>query len=94
MKLKNILAVRLILFFIIPRFQLKKQAGFALERRFPGQFIPRYAMVVFHPEIPYAEARRRSEIEDGILEKLCAGISSPQQVDWEAADALVGRMNT
>ena len=58
------------------KFQFKKQIGFELERRYPDQFIPRYAMVVFHPEIPYAQARQRSEIQDKILEELCSGVSS------------------
>jgi kynurenine 3-monooxygenase len=72
-----------------PKFQLKKQIGFELERRYPGQFVPRYAMVVFHPEIPYAEARQRSERQDRILEELCAGVSTINQVNWERADQLL-----
>jgi kynurenine 3-monooxygenase len=72
-----------------PKFQLKKQIGFELERRYPGQFIPRYAMVVFHPEIPYADARRRSEIQDKILEELCIDASSLDQINWEKADQLI-----
>lgn len=72
-----------------PKFQLKKQVGFELEKRHPGKFIPRYAMVVFHPEIPYAEARRRSEIQDRMLEELCAGVTGVEQIDWNKAAALM-----
>lgn len=72
-----------------PIFLLKKQVGFELERRWPGRFIPRYSMVIFHPEIPYAEARRRGAIQDRILEKLCAGISAPEQINWDEAEKLV-----
>jgi len=43
-----------------------------LERRFPDRFIPRYSMVMFHPEIPYAEALRRGEIQAKILVELDA----------------------
>ena len=43
---------------------------FELERRFPNRFIPRYAMVSFHPEIPYAEALRRGEVQAQILLEL------------------------
>ena len=75
-----------------PKFQLKKQIGFELERRYPGRFIPRYGMVVFHPEIPYAEARRRSEIQDKMLEELCTGVSSVEDMDWGSADRLVRQM--
>jgi kynurenine 3-monooxygenase len=45
----------------------------ALERQFPQRFIPRYSMVMFHPEIPYAEALRRGAIQARILEELDAG---------------------
>ena len=71
------------------KFQLKKQIGFELERRYPGKFIPRYAMVVFHPEIPYAEAKSRSEAQDRILEELSAGVSSVEQVDWRKAERYI-----
>ena len=74
------------------KFQLKKQVGFELERRYPGRFTPRYAMVVFHPEISYAEARARSIVQDGILDELCRDISSADQLDWQLADRLMGRM--
>jgi kynurenine 3-monooxygenase len=77
-----------------PKFQLKKQIGFELERRYPNQFIPRYAMVVFHPEIPYAHARQRSEIQDKILEELCTGISSLEQINWGKADQLIRRLKS
>lgn len=72
-----------------PQFLLKKQVGFELEKRCPGKFIPRYSMVIFHPEIPYAEAQRRGAIQDKILDKICAGISAPEQVNWDEAEKLV-----
>ena len=75
-----------------PKFQLKKQIGFELERRYPDEFIPRYAMVVFHPEIPYAQARQRSEMQDKILEELCTGVSSLEQINWGKADQLIRRL--
>lgn len=72
-----------------PKFALKKQVGFALEKRWPEKFIPRYSMVIFRPEIPYAEARRRSDIQDKILDTLCADIDSPAQIDWSRAEHLI-----
>jgi len=77
-----------------PKFQLKKQIGFELERRYPDEFIPRYAMVVFHPEIPYAQARQRSEMQDKILEELCTGFSSLEQINWGKADQLMRRLTS
>jgi len=76
-----------------PIFLLKKKVGFELEKRWPGKFIPRYSMVIFHPDIPYAEAQRRGAIQDKILEKLCAGISAPEQVNWDEAEKLVKQIS-
>jgi kynurenine 3-monooxygenase len=50
-----------------PGFVRRKSLSLELERRFPSRFIPRYAMVMFHPQIPYAEALRRGEIQSQIL---------------------------
>lgn len=72
-----------------PMFLLKKKVGFELEKRWPERFIPRYSMVIFHPDIPYAEAQRRGALQDKILNKLCANISSPEELDWEEAEKLV-----
>jgi kynurenine 3-monooxygenase len=41
-----------------PEYRRKKAEAEALEKKDPN-FIPRYSMVMFHPEIPYAEALRR-----------------------------------
>jgi kynurenine 3-monooxygenase len=75
------------------KFQLKKQVGFELEKRHPGKFIPRYAMVVFHPEISYAEAKRRGDIQDRLLEELCKNAASIEQIDWNKAAELVGKLS-
>ena len=53
-----------------PGFVRRKAMGMELERRFPDRFIPRYSMVMFHPEIPYAEAQRRGAVQARILMEL------------------------
>jgi len=53
-------------------FVRRKQLAMALERRFPERFIPRYSMVMFHPEIPYAEALRRGALQAELLAQLDA----------------------
>jgi kynurenine 3-monooxygenase len=61
-------------------FLRRKALAMALERRFPDRFIPRYSMVMFHPEIPYAEARRRGTLQEQLLQELdtaAAGVDSP-----------------
>jgi kynurenine 3-monooxygenase len=50
-----------------PGFEQRAELAFALERRFPGRFIPRYSMVMFHPEISYAEAERRGRLQADLL---------------------------
>jgi kynurenine 3-monooxygenase len=55
-----------------PEFAPRKALAAALERTFPGRFIPRYSMVTFHPEIPYAEARRRGAQQERVLDRLIA----------------------
>jgi len=52
-----------------PAFARRAALAFELERRFPGRFVPRYSMVMFHPEIGYAEARRRGAIQATILDE-------------------------
>jgi len=53
-------------------FVRRRSLAMALERRFPDRFIPRYSMIMFHPEIPYAEALRRGALQSRLLEELDA----------------------
>lgn len=76
-----------------PTFQLKKKVGQLLEAEFAGRFIPRYSMVTFHPEIPYAEAQRKGRAQDEILNELCRDISTPDQLDMAKAAKLVATLN-
>jgi kynurenine 3-monooxygenase len=67
-------------------FVRRKAIAMDLERRFPDRFIPRYSMVMFHPEIPYAEAQRRGAVQAEILVELdsnrdAAGATNPQLAD-------------
>ena len=53
-------------------FAQRQRLGAELERALPGRFIPRYSMVMFHPEIPYAEAQRRGAQQERVLDALAA----------------------
>ena len=55
------------------RYLRRKAIAMGLERRFPARFIPRYSMVMFHPEIPYAEALRRGGVQAQLLAELDTG---------------------
>jgi kynurenine 3-monooxygenase len=72
-----------------PQFQGMKELAFELERRHPDRFIPRYSMVMFHPEIPYAEAQRRGQVQSSILKELNERSLSPGEVDMGLAESLV-----
>jgi kynurenine 3-monooxygenase len=72
-----------------PKFQLQKALSLELERRFPGRFIPRYSMVMFHHEIPYATAFERGQVQQRILDDLTASVAAIEQVDMERARELV-----
>ena len=52
------------------QFLRRRALALELERRFPDRFIPRYSMVMFHPEISYAEALRRGAVQSSLLEEL------------------------
>jgi kynurenine 3-monooxygenase len=60
-----------------------------LERRHPGRFIPRYAMVMFHPEIGYAEALRRGQVQQQILDELDTAAGGTGALDTVLADELI-----
>jgi kynurenine 3-monooxygenase len=50
-----------------PSFKRHQQLELELEGRFPDRFIRRYSMVMFHPEISYAEALRRGSVQADIV---------------------------
>ena len=71
------------------KFQRLKRRAFELEQRFPERFIPRYSMVMFHPEISYLEALRRGQVQAGILERLERECTAEGATDAALAEALV-----
>jgi kynurenine 3-monooxygenase len=75
-------------------FVRRKNIAMDLERRFPDRFIPRYSMVMFHPEIPYAEALRRGAIQAAILAELDEKRDARGNTDTALAQQLVnGRLD-
>jgi len=55
-----------------PQFAARAALAAELERLFPDRFIPRYSMVMFHPEIPYHEALERGRRQGALLDTLLA----------------------
>ena len=64
-----------------PTFKRQQALALQLEREFPDRFIPRYSMVMFHPEIPYVEALRRGSVQADIVAEI--------DTDPERAAALI-----
>ncbi len=71
-----------------PAYVRRKALAMELERRFPDRFIPRYSMVMFHPEIAYAEALRRGAVQAAILAEL-DDRRLRGEVDFDMARALI-----
>lgn len=71
------------------RFLRQKSWSLELERRFPGRFIPRYSMVMFHPEIAYAEALRRGAVQQEILDALDERARGTDRIDLDLARELI-----
>jgi kynurenine 3-monooxygenase len=71
---------------LVPRFQRQQTLSLELERRHPRRFIPRYAMVMFHAEIPYSMAMSRGRIQQQILDEL---VPDDAPGDLARADQLV-----
>jgi kynurenine 3-monooxygenase len=59
-----------------------------LEAKFPGLFVPKYAMVTFH-RVPYAMALNRGLAQDRMLSVLCDGIERVEDLDWSQAEHMI-----
>jgi kynurenine 3-monooxygenase len=63
-------------------FQKMRQLELALENQF-ADYHSKYSMVTFHPEIPYAEARRRGNLQNQVLYELCRRTESIESLNLE-----------
>ncbi|MDC8011714.1 FAD-dependent oxidoreductase [Tahibacter soli] len=69
-------------------FLLRRALERTLAARHPGRFVPRYWMVTFS-RLPYAVAYARGDIQLDLLRRLTAGKRNIDEIDLDAADALV-----
>jgi kynurenine 3-monooxygenase len=72
-----------------PKFHLHKALSLELERRHPQRFVPRYSMVMFRDDIPYAVAYERGRIQHEILTALTTQADTLAAVDFAAADRMI-----
>jgi kynurenine 3-monooxygenase len=73
-----------------PKFLFRKKAELALEAKYPGIFVPKYAMVTFH-RVPYSTALSRGRKQDRMLAELCDPIERIEDLDWKKAEAMIHR---
>ena len=71
-----------------PRFLFRKKVELELEKKYPGRFVPKYAMVTFH-RTPYSVAAQRGAVQDRMLGELCDSVQRLEDIDWRKAEALV-----
>jgi len=74
-----------------PKHLLQQQLAFALEKRLPNRFIPRYSMIMFHDEISYAIAQDRGAIQQKLLDDLTVSADEMNDIDLDAAVVEVER---
>jgi kynurenine 3-monooxygenase len=72
------------------RFLFRKKVELALEQKYPGRFVPKYAMVTFL-RIPYSLALARGTVQDRMLAELCDSIHRVEDLDWKKAEQLIHR---
>ncbi len=72
-----------------PKFALRKELAFELEKRMPEHFIPRYSMVMFHADIPYLVTQQRGEVQKALLEEFTAAAIVLGEIDIDAAMTTV-----
>jgi len=72
------------------RFLFRKKVELALEAKYPGFFVPKYAMVTFH-RIPYSVALARGKVQELMLAELSESINRIEDIDWGKADRLIRR---
>jgi kynurenine 3-monooxygenase len=75
-----------------PKFLLQRQLALELERRFPERFASRYSMVMFRPEIPYAQAYARGNRQKAILRELTDDTLRLAEVDFARAATLIAAL--
>jgi len=75
------------------RFLLRKQVELRLERHWPGEYRSRYSMVMYGG-VAYGVAQEAGRIQQEILDELCDGLASAEELDANRARRLIGEKLT
>jgi kynurenine 3-monooxygenase len=70
------------------KFLLRKKVEHKLETTFPDQFRSRYGLVTY-TLIPYHHVKEVGAIQDKVLDELCRGISTSDDVNLDLAKKLI-----
>lgn len=70
------------------KFLLRKKVEHKLETTFPEKFRSRYGLVTY-TLIPYHRVKEVGVIQDKVLDELCSGISSVDELDISKAQVLI-----
>lgn len=66
------------------QFLLRKKIDAHLHELYKDQWIPQYTLVTFSPNVPYAEAKKRGDVQSEILDRI---LQIPQiETNWETLD--------
>ena len=71
-----------------PKFILEKKVEALLQKKFPQEYISRYAQVTFS-RVPYTKALSAGLIQNEILSELCKGIKNEDETDLNLAEKLI-----
>lgn len=69
-------------------FLLEKAVERILQEKFPGRYVPRYALVTFS-RVPYKVAYDAGVAQAGILAEICRDLEKPEDVDLGRAEKLI-----
>lgn len=69
-------------------FVLRKALEHELMRRYPQQYLSRHVMVMF-TNLPYKVAYDQAKKQLDLIERLCVGKYSIDEIDWQKVDNLV-----
>ena len=74
-------------------FLLRKQVEHRLEQEIPQEYRSRYSMVMYS-HIPYRTCLEAGEIQQALLDELCAGLVSAAELDIQRARKLIAERLT
>ena len=70
------------------RFLLRKQTEQELMQKYPNRYISKHVLVMF-TNTPYVKAKAYGEVQNDLLEHVCAKIQCTKEINWSHVDKLM-----